>query len=223
MLLSNCLYAKDENKLAPLPIYLFELKPLVYQDGKDIKGLWFESYKKLSRISGIDFNYQFVSVSRLELFLSGNKPGCTPTLLKTKVRMDKMHINFIHEHKSKTLLTYYKRRDDQRNFLAKNLKDEKGLKIVTNAPPAVDALKEIGVKSELLFNVNSMIRMLMLRRIDAVVGSNLAIEEMEEFKTGQIVRGPLIKSLVHAIGCSAGTSKEYTDRLIAATKTWQID
>lgn len=137
--------------------------------------------------------------------------------------MEKMNIHFIHEHKTKVLLTYYKRKDDQRNFLVKNLEDVKFLKIVTNSPPAVDALNEIGVKAELLFNINSIIRMLMLRRIDGVVASNLAIEQMEEFKSGQIVRGPVIKSLVHGIGCSASTSKEYTDRIIAATSKWKLD
>ena len=35
--------------------------------------------------------------------------------------MEKMNIHFIHEHKTKVLLTYYKRKDDQRNFLVKNL------------------------------------------------------------------------------------------------------
>lgn len=217
------LYANTENKLAPLPIYIFELRPLIYQEGREIKGLWFKSYEKLSQMSGVEFNYQFVSVSRLELLLSGKRPGCSLALLKTPFRMETMKINFIVEHKKKTLLTLYQRSSDARKFTSKDLKNYPMLKIVTNTPPAMDALKEIGVRSELLFNLGSMVRMLLLKRIDAVVGSNLAIEEMEEFKSGKISRGPLIKTLVHGIGCSSQTPKEYIDRLKKSSHKWHLE
>lgn len=223
MLWNASVYALDEKKLAPLPIYLFEIRPLVYQEGKENKGLWFESYEKLKHLSGLDFSYQFVSVSRLELLLSGDRPGCSLAILKTKARTDVMKINYIVEHKKKTLLTFYQRADDTRKFTRKNLPEAKFLKIVTNTPPAIAALKEINVHSELLFNMGSMIRMLLLKRIDAVVASNLAVEEMEEFKSGRISRGPIIKSLVHGIGCSAGTPQEYITRLQTAAKKWNLE
>lgn len=223
MFWSSSVYALGKDKLDPLPVYIFELRPLIYQEGKEIQGPWFKSYERLSQISGIKFNYQFVSISRLELLLSSKRPGCSLALLKTKPRVEGMKINFIVEHKKKTLLTFYQRANDARKFTNKNLKDSPFLKIVTNTPPAMDALKEIGVKSELLFNMGSIVRMLLLKRIDAVVGSNLAIEEMEEFKSGKITRGPLIKSLVHGIGCSSETSKEYIDRLKKSSHKWHLE
>lgn len=223
MLLSASVYASDEKKLAPLPIYLFEIRPLVYQEGKENKGAWFESYERLKNLSGVDFNYQFVSVSRLELLLSGTRPGCSLALLKTKPRTDVMKINFIYEHKRKTLLTLYQRSDDPRKFNKKNLQESKFLKIVTNTPPAIDALREMNVQAELLFSMNSIVRMLFLKRIDAIVASNLAIEEMKEFKSGKLSRGPLIKTLIHGIGCSIETPPEYIARLQAATKKWHLE
>lgn len=223
MFWSASVYALDEKKLVPLPIYLFEIRPLIYQEGKENKGRWFESYEKLKDLSGIDFNYQFVSVSRLELLLSGNKPGCSLAILKTKLRTDVMKINYIFEHKTKPHLMLYQRAGDFRKFTKKNLAESKFLKIVTNTPAAINVLKEINVHSELLFSMSSMMRMLLLKRIDAVVASNLAIEEMEEYKTGKLVRGPVIKTLVHGIGCSAGTPVEYITRLQVAAKKWQLE
>ena len=207
-----------------MPIYLFELKPLVYQEDQNIKGPWFESFEKLKKEAGLDFDYQFVSISRLELMLSNpERAGCSLTLLKTKERIEKMKINFIYDHPNKTLITLYQRADDPRVFTVKNLKNYPDLKIVTNAPPALDALREINLKAELLFNFNSIIRMLLLKRIDVVVGSNLAIERMEEFRSKKLVRGPLIKTLTHGIGCSLGTSPIYIERLRKAVKTWRLE
>lgn len=217
-------YALSDQDIRPLAIYLVELKPLVYQEKQRTVGPWFHSFEKLKKEAGLEFDYQFVSISRLELLLSNpERAGCSLAILKTKERIEKMKINFIYDHPDKTLLNLYKRADDPRIFTIKNLKTYSDLKIVTNAPPARDTLKKIGLKAEMLFNFNSIIRMLLLKRIDVAVGSNLAIEKMDEFKNKKIVRGPLIESLTHAIGCSVGTPPLYIERLKKATKTWHLD
>lgn len=136
--------------------------------------------------------------------------------------MDKK-INFIFDHPQKTLLTIYYRKDDERDLSILGLKKEKKVKVVTNTPAAINGLKEFNIPSELLFNLNSIVRMLVLKRIDVLVASNLAIEKMDEFKSGKIVRGEMVKTLDHGIGCSIGTSSEVVSRLKAAAKNWQLE
>ncbi len=217
MLWSSGLYA-----LAPLPIYIFEIRPLIYQEDGTIKGAWYQSFERLEKISGLNFSYQFMSISRLELFLMKDRPGCALTLIKSPER-EKMKIHFITEHSDKTLLTLYQRADDKRQFSLKTLKTVEGIKIATNTPSAINALKEIGVKAELLFNINSIVRMLALRRVDGIVASNLAIERMQEFKDGKIHKSFLVKTVTHGIACSPGTPPEYISRLQKATKSWSLN
>lgn len=217
MLWSRGLYA-----LAPLPIYIFEIKPLIYQDKNVLKGSWFESFEKLETLSGLDFSYQFMSVSRMDIFLIGKEPGCSLTLTKTPER-EKMKINFIAEHSDKKQLSLYQRGDDKRQFTLKTLKSFKNLKLATATPSAIPVFKALDVQLELLFNFNSIIRMLLLKRLDGVVAPNFAIEKLDEFKTGKIKKSFIIKTTVHGIACSPGTPPEYISRLKKAAKHWSLD
>lgn len=198
------------------------MKPLIYQEGASFKGAWYQSFERLEKISQLEFSYQFMSISRLELFLVKDRPGCALTLIKTPER-EAMKINFIAEHSDKTLLTFYQRTDDHRHFTLDTLKNALGIKLVTNTPSAISALKNNGVQAELLFNINSIVRMLLLKRVDGIVGSNLAIEKMSEFKEGKIRKSFLVKTLSHGIACSAATPPEYISRLKKATKSWSLN
>lgn len=216
------MWSSDLWALAPLPIYIFEIRPLIYQDGNTIKGTWYQSFERLEKLSELEFSYQFMSISRLELSLIKDRPGCALTLIKTPER-EAMKINFITEHSDKTLLSFYQRTDDHRQFALNTLKTTQGMRLATNTPSAVNALKKWGIQSELLFNINSIVRMLILKRVDGIVGSNLAIEKMPEFKSGKIHKSFLVKSLAHGIACSPGTPPEYISRLKKATKSWSLN
>lgn len=221
---SSEVYALPDAKVEKLPIYLFELKPLIYQENGLTKGQWADSFQKLSKLAHLDFQYQFVSISRMELMLSRERPGCNLTLLRTPQRENGMKINFIYEHPEKTILRIYRRATDERMITLKEFGQNKNYKLVTNTSAATSALLiESGVHAELLPSMGSMIRMLLLKRIDAIVASNLAVEKMDEFKQGKIVKGPIVKILNHGIGCSKGTSSEVISRLRAAAPKWKLE
>nr|BDT27537.1 transporter substrate-binding domain-containing protein [Bacteriovorax sp. HI3] len=196
-----------------LPVYVFEIRPLIYQDdNKEVKGEWLDGFEKLSKDSGIKFHYQFVSIPRLEIFLSGKKPGCNLTLLRTKAR-EKMNIQFIYDHPVKTIFKVYQRGNDIRRWNLKDLSYNKKVKIITNTSVAIDILKEKNIEAELLFNLNSIVHMLLMKRVDLVVGSNLAIEKMPEFHDKKVIVVQEVKTLSHGIGCSQATAKNILDKL----------
>ncbi len=209
------------NKIS-VPIYLFELNPLIYKEGsKTIKGAWFDSFEKLAAKSNLTFDYQFGSVPRIEKMLSTLKPGCNLTFLKTPGRENKMH--FIVNHGVKSIIKAYQRTDDSRQWTIEKLQNNRNIKIITNSSVFGDLLSAKKIESELLFNINSIIQMLLMRRIDVYVGSNLAVEELAEFKDGKIKAGLTIKKITHGIACSKGTSQEVTNRLIQASKSWKLE
>ncbi len=201
-----------------LPIYVFEIRPVIYQDdNKKIKGEWLDGFEKLSKDSGIKFHYQFVSIPRMEIFLTGKNPGCNLTLLKTQARK-KMNIQFIYDHPVKTIFKVYQRGDDIRRWSLKDLSYNKKVKIITNTSVAIDILKEKNIEAELLFNLNSIVHMLLIKRVDIVVGSNLAIEKMPEFNDKKVIAVQEVKTLSHGIGCSHATPKYILDKLQKSAK-----
>lgn len=206
-----------------LPVYVFEITPLIYQnEKKEPVGFWFESFEKLSHLSKVKFDYHFVSVPRMELLLSSNRSGCNLTLLKTKNRIKK-NINFISEHPVDSVFKAYKRADDPREWTFEELSSNKYVKIVTNTPVATEMLKEKKIESELLFNIDSIIHMLIMKRIDLFVGSNLAIERSKDFISKKIVPALVVKTIPHGIGCSRGTPPEIISALQNAAKSWVLD
>lgn len=206
-----------------LAIYVFELNPLIYKEQNTIKGSWFNSFERLSKLTKIKFKYQFTSIPRLEILLASNKPGCSLTLLKTKERVEDMKINFIHDHKRKTIFKIYQRKNNEVKWSLKRMQSQSQLKVVTNTSVGINFLKEKGIKAELLFNINSIINMLMINRIDIFVGSNLAVEETKEFKDGLIEAGEPLKTLVHGIGCSRGTSEKITSQIKTYSNSWHLE
>ncbi len=223
ILFSQDIFAKEEQRKLTLPIYVFEITPLIYQsENKEPMGYWFQSFQKLSALSNIDFKYHFVSIPRMELLLSSNRPGCNLTLLKTKTRMDK-NIRFIYDHPVKTIFKTYQRADDTRKWTFKELETNKEVKIITNTSVAIEALAEKKISAELLFNIDSIINMLMIKRIDLFVGSNLAVERMKDFRDKRIVPGLVVKKMTHGIGCSQHTSPEIISRLRKAAGKWRLD
>lgn len=206
-----------------LPVYVFEITPLIYQnEKKEPVGFWFESFEKLSHLSKVKFDYHFVSVPRMELLLSSERSGCNLTLLKTKTRVEKK-INFIYEHPVKSIFKAYKRADDPREWTFQELSSNKYVKIITNTTVGTEILKEKKIESELLFNIDSIIHMLMMKRIDLFVGSNLAIERSKEFTSNKIAPSLVIKKIIHGIGCSRGTPPEIISALQNAAKSWVLD
>lgn len=187
-----------------------------------MRGAWYESFERLSRQANIEFHYEFVSVSRLEFLLKGMEPGCSLTLIKTPARLEKKEINFIVDHAKKTILRTYQRADDDRKLDLKELQENKKILIASNTPAAMDALKENGIHAEMYPKINSIIRMLASKRIDVFAGSNLAVEAMDEFKSGRLRAGVTLKTLTHGIGCSRGTPLEVTERLKQAARTWTL-
>ncbi len=205
-----------------IPIYLFELKPLIYMgDNKQIQGKWYDSFQKLSKKAGVNFDYMFVSIPRMELLLSGAKPGCNLTLIKSKKRQETIH--FIYDHKEKTILKVYQRADDTRKWDIKKLQEDKNVRIITNTSVGMDTLNKQNIKTDLLFNVSSIIHMLLIKRIDIYVGSNLAVEKMEEFKSKKLKAGMVIETITHGIGCSRGTPDIITEKIKKAAKTWDLE
>lgn len=204
-----------------LPIYAFEIIPLIYQDSnKEIKGSWYKSFEELSKLTNIKFEYHFVSIPRMEMLLAGSHSGCNLTLLKTKSRIDK-GIQFIHEHHEKTIFKIYQRSDDPQKWTVEEIQKRKN-KVITNTSVAIEILKEKAVDSELIFNINTIVHMLLMKRVDYIVGSNLAIEEMPEFKQKKIMVGGPVKTLSHGIGCSPSTPKNLVKRIQKAAKKWRL-
>lgn len=213
-------FATDELEL---PIYVFEVKPLIYLDeDKVIKGTWYDSFEELAKISGLKFKYQFTSIPRLELYLGSNLPGCNLTFLKTKKRMRIKNIKFIHDHPTKTIFKAYQRSDDIRVFSLKDFQQNPKISIVSNTSVATDALKELGIRSDLQFSINAITNMLLLKRMDIYVGSNLAVEKLQEFKDKKIKAGIIIKTFTHGIGCSGGTNPEALKKLKRGSESWVL-
>lgn len=218
LILSFDLFAEET-----LQIYVFEIRPLIYQnEDKSIHGDWYQSFENLSKQSGVKFQYQFMSIPRMEMLLAGKKPGCNLTILKTKERVEKSKINFIYDHPVKTIFKTYQRADDNRKWTLKKLQEDQQLKIITNTSAAINVLKEKNIKAEQLFNLNSIIHMLLMKRVDVVVGSNLAIEKMPEFKKKEVLAGITIKTLSHGIGCSHATPDLIVKKLQKAAKKWSL-
>ncbi len=221
-LCSNTLKSSEEQLV---PIYVFEIKPLIYFDGlseNKIKGSWFNSFEELAKTSGLKFNYQFTSIPRLEKFLDSNAPGCSLTLLKTPKRMKINGIQFIHDHPIKTIIKSYQRSEDKRELTLEDFKKNSHLRIVSNTSVGTDILRTQGVQAELLFNINSITNMLLMKRVDVFVGSNLAIEKLIEFQEKKIKPGIIIKTLTHGIACSRGTSLDITSRLKRGANAWLL-
>lgn len=178
--LSFAIYGSTEKN--SLTIYVFEIIPLIYQDQetKQIKGLWYDSFEELSKKSGIEFHYRFVSIPRLEILLSSAESGCNLTLLKTKTRLKK-GIHFIYEHQGKTIFKVYKRTDDPTLWTLNKLQKIKK-KMMTNTDAALEILTDKKIPGEVFVNLNSIVQMLLMKRIDYFTASHLAIEKMPEFK-----------------------------------------
>ncbi len=64
--------------------------------------------------------------------------------------------------------------------------------------------------------------MLLMKRVDLVVASNLAIEKMPEFKNKEIVAGTIVKIMSHGIGCSHATPKPIVEKLQKSVKKWTL-
>ena len=207
-----------------LPIYVFEIKPLIYidEESKNIKGTWYDSFEMLSSQSKLKFKYQFTSIPRLEKFLESKAPGCSLTLLRTKKRENIKGIQFVHDHPVKTLIKSYQRSEDNRKLTIDDMREKTHLKIASNTSVGIDILKRLNINSELFLNINSITNMLLHKRLDIFVGSNLAIEKLTAFREKKIKPGVVIKSLTHSIACSGGTHPEVLAKLKHGAKSWHL-
>lgn len=220
-LLSFCSFGED---ILPkkLDVYVFEFKPAIYRENNQFKGSWYNKYQELSKLSGIEFNYVEASTSRIEKLLKLNKPGCALNFIKTKNRKEALNFKDAVDYKKPALFKIYKNAQDKRSLTVDKL--QKGdFTIVVNSTPAKEVADELKLKTDMIYSINSVMNLLNLKKIDAFIAVEVAVETTEAFQNGQVVVESVLKSLPSGIVCTQETPDAVIQKIKeAATSKWSF-